>query len=151
MESVKHENGSGSSEEEDEDDKYEPDLDLEKDLPLGTVPPNKHDCIIFLMFGGSTFPFLPIVMSTLKYFLLLISLNMFSLFPNRKIVCSKDMLLWSVPATEPVLVERLDTDMLFSLPPVLAEEKEKTPRPRTRRRVMNASSSITSHPVLSCD
>lgn len=36
MESVKHENGSGSSEEE-EEDKYEPDLDLEKDLPLGTV------------------------------------------------------------------------------------------------------------------
>ncbi|XP_077071985.1 zinc finger MYM-type protein 2 isoform X1 [Siphateles boraxobius] len=70
MESVKHENGSGSSEEE-EEDKYEPDLDLEKDLPL---------------------------------------------------------------ATEPVLVERLDTDLLFSLSPVLAEEKEKTPRPRTRRR-----------------
>lgn len=36
MESVKHENGSGSSEEE-EEDKYEPDLDLEKDLPLGKV------------------------------------------------------------------------------------------------------------------
>lgn len=44
IESVKHENGSGSSEEEEEDDKYEPDLDLEKDLPLGTVPPNEHDC-----------------------------------------------------------------------------------------------------------
>ncbi len=34
MESVKHENGSS---EEEEEDKYEPDLDLEKDLPLGTV------------------------------------------------------------------------------------------------------------------
>lgn len=41
MEGVKHENGSGSSEEE-EEDKYEPDLDLEKDLPLGTVAPNEH-------------------------------------------------------------------------------------------------------------
>ncbi|KAA0715854.1 Zinc finger MYM-type protein 2 [Triplophysa tibetana] len=72
VENVKCENDSGSSEEEeDEEDKYEPDLDLEKDLPL---------------------------------------------------------------ASEPVLVERLDTDMLFSLPPVLPEEKEKTPRPRTRRR-----------------
>ncbi|TRY89776.1 hypothetical protein DNTS_000015 [Danionella cerebrum] len=40
-------------------------------------------------------------------------------------------------ASEPVLVDRLDTDSLFSLPPVLAEEKEKTPRTRTRRTVMN--------------
>lgn len=74
VENVKHENGGSSSsseDEEDEEDKYEPDLDLEKDLPL---------------------------------------------------------------ASEPILVERLDTDMLFSLSPVLPEEKEKTPRPRTRRR-----------------
>ncbi len=43
MESVKHENGSGSSEEE-EEDKYEPDLDLEKDLPLGTVALKELAC-----------------------------------------------------------------------------------------------------------
>ncbi len=43
MESVKHENGSGSSEEE-EEDKYEPDLDLEKDLPLGTVALKELTC-----------------------------------------------------------------------------------------------------------
>lgn len=42
MESVKHENGSGSSEE--EEDKYEPDLDLEKDLPLGTVALKELAC-----------------------------------------------------------------------------------------------------------
>lgn len=38
VENVKCENdsSSGSSEEEDEEDKYEPDLDLEKDLPLGS-------------------------------------------------------------------------------------------------------------------
>ncbi|XP_051565424.1 zinc finger MYM-type protein 2-like [Myxocyprinus asiaticus] len=70
-ECVKHENVSSSSEEEEEEDKYEPDLDLEKDLPL---------------------------------------------------------------TSEPILVERLDADMLCSLPPVLSEEKEKTPRTRTRRR-----------------
>lgn len=90
MEIVKQENGSGSSEEE-EEDKYEPDLDLEKDLPL---------------------------------------------------------------ASEPVLVERLDTETLFSLPPVLAEEKEKTPRTRTRRRGQKrraveeeSSSSLSSSPA----
>ncbi|XP_016143899.1 zinc finger MYM-type protein 2-like isoform X1 [Sinocyclocheilus grahami] len=95
MEGVKHENGSGSSEEEEEEeeeDKYEPDLDLEKDLPL---------------------------------------------------------------ASEPVLVEHLDTDTLFSLPPVLSEEKEKTPRPRTRRRGQKrraveeeSSSSLSSSPTV---
>ncbi|XP_043105154.1 zinc finger MYM-type protein 2 isoform X1 [Puntigrus tetrazona] len=91
MESVKHENGSGSSEEE-EEDKYEPDLDLEKDLPQ---------------------------------------------------------------VSEPILVERLDTDTLFSLPPVLSEEKEKTPRPRTRRRGQKrrtveeeSSSSLSSSPMV---
>ncbi|XP_016316342.1 zinc finger MYM-type protein 2-like [Sinocyclocheilus anshuiensis] len=90
MESVKHENGSGSSEEE-EEDKYEPDLDLEKDMPL---------------------------------------------------------------ASEPILVECLDTDTLFSLPPILSEEKEKTPRPRTRRRgqkrraVEEESSSSSSSPTV---
>lgn len=90
MEIVKQENGSGSSEEE-EEDKYEPDLDLEKDLPL---------------------------------------------------------------ASEPVLVERLDTETLFLLPPVLAEEKEKTPRTRTRRRGQKrraveeeSSSSLSSSPA----
>uniref|UniRef100_A0A9J7X741 Zinc finger MYM-type containing 2 n=1 Tax=Cyprinus carpio carpio TaxID=630221 RepID=A0A9J7X741_CYPCA len=91
MEGVKHENGSGSSEEE-EEDKYEPDLDLEKDLPL---------------------------------------------------------------ASEPVLAECLDTDTLFSLPSVLSEEKEKTPRPRTRRRGQKrraveeeSSSSLSSSPTV---
>ncbi|XP_052421667.1 zinc finger MYM-type protein 2 isoform X3 [Carassius gibelio] len=95
MESVKHENGSGSSEEEEEEDKYEPDLDLEKDLPL---------------------------------------------------------------ASEPILVESLDTDTLFSLPPVLSEEKEKTPRPRTRRRGQKrraveeeSSSSLSSSPTSAAD
>uniref|UniRef100_A0A671RUD9 Zinc finger MYM-type protein 2-like n=1 Tax=Sinocyclocheilus anshuiensis TaxID=1608454 RepID=A0A671RUD9_9TELE len=62
----------------------------------------------------------------------------------------KEVLRWSVSASEPILVECLDTDTLFSLPPILSEEKEKTPRPRTRRRVMNTSStSISLHPVLS--
>uniref|UniRef100_A0A673HUG1 Zinc finger, MYM-type 2 n=1 Tax=Sinocyclocheilus rhinocerous TaxID=307959 RepID=A0A673HUG1_9TELE len=61
----------------------------------------------------------------------------------------KEVLLWSVSASEPILVECLDTDTLFSLPPILSEEKEKTPRPRTRR-VMNTSSTpISLHPVLS--
>ncbi|KAI7808449.1 putative zinc finger MYM-type protein 2 [Triplophysa rosa] len=93
VENVKCENGSGSSEEEeDEEDKYEPDLDLEKDLPL---------------------------------------------------------------ASEPVLVEHLDSDMLFSLPPVLPEEKEKTPQPRTRRRGQKrravedeSPSSLSSSPAI---
>uniref|UniRef100_A0A3B1JMM8 Zinc finger MYM-type containing 2 n=2 Tax=Astyanax mexicanus TaxID=7994 RepID=A0A3B1JMM8_ASTMX len=38
-------------------------------------------------------------------------------------------------ASEPVpVLEGLDAEMGFSLPPVLTEEKEETPRPRTRRR-----------------
>uniref|UniRef100_A0A9J8BHI9 Zinc finger MYM-type containing 2 n=1 Tax=Cyprinus carpio carpio TaxID=630221 RepID=A0A9J8BHI9_CYPCA len=61
----------------------------------------------------------------------------------------KEVLLWSVSASEPVLAECLDTDTLFSLPSVLSEEKEKTPRPRTRRRVMNTSTLVSLHPVLS--
>uniref|UniRef100_A0A673KTL4 TRASH domain-containing protein n=1 Tax=Sinocyclocheilus rhinocerous TaxID=307959 RepID=A0A673KTL4_9TELE len=61
----------------------------------------------------------------------------------------KEVLLWSVSASKPVLVEHLDTDTLFSLPPVLSEEKEKMPRPRTRRRVMNTSTPVALHPVLS--
>uniref|UniRef100_A0A8C1CNV0 Zinc finger MYM-type containing 2 n=1 Tax=Cyprinus carpio carpio TaxID=630221 RepID=A0A8C1CNV0_CYPCA len=65
------------------------------------------------------------------------------------IIHSKEVLFWSVSASEPILVESLDTETLFSLPPVLSEEKEKTPRPRTRRRVMNTSTLISLHPVLS--
>ncbi|XP_066542642.1 zinc finger MYM-type protein 2 isoform X2 [Hoplias malabaricus] len=38
-------------------------------------------------------------------------------------------------ASEPVpVLEGLDAEMSFTLPPVLAEEREETPRPRTRRR-----------------
>ncbi|XP_051566541.1 zinc finger MYM-type protein 2-like isoform X2 [Myxocyprinus asiaticus] len=58
-------------------------------------------------------------------------------------------------ASEPILVECLDADMLFSLPPVLTEEKEKMPQIRTRRRGQKrraveeeSSSSLSSLPAV---
>ena len=43
------------------------------------------------------------------------------------------------------MVEGLDAEMGFTLPPVLAEEKEETPRPRVRRKVLNQFTHTHSH------